>query len=191
MRTILAVLVVLLAAGCKKGYDQVAMGKLTAPEQQIVGKYKMETEFKPGSGEGSAELQELMGILNAMDAGEYTTMECFPEKNFVMQVGDIAVTGDWNLTDSTLRLRINKVGDQKPEEISRSQLKTGGVSAWAMSAAQRDEFLKTYGGTIALEKAEGMATMRVSAEGTLYGVAPQNSLFGSLISYFKKVDAAK
>jgi hypothetical protein len=187
MRTALALLPLLLLAGCKKGYDQVAMGRLTAPEQKIVGKYKMETEFSAGTGEGSMEIKKAMEFIMMLEDGGDTLLECFPDKKFVMTVGELPVTGDWNLADTSLRLRINKIGEQKPEEIARDQLKGKGVSGWSMSPAQRDEFLKAHRGSIALERAESMATMRVSSDGTLYGAAPENSLFGSLISFFKKV----
>jgi hypothetical protein len=187
MRTVLLLLIALLLVGCKKGYDQVAMGRLTAPEQKIVGRYKMKTEFNRGTGQGAAELQQLFDLLQALDQGAETYLECFPEKKFTMTVGERPVTGEWSLTEGMLRLKILKVGEQKPEDISRSQLKSRGVSGWAMSPAQRDEFLKTYGAALALEQAEGMATMRAGTDGTLYAAAPQDSIFGSLVSYFEKV----
>lgn len=187
MRTFLGLVLLLAALGCKKGYDQVAMGQLTAPEQQIVGKYKLDMEFNPGTGEGSAELKQLFNLLENLDDGGDTFLECFPEKKFTMLVGDKPVTGQWNLEATTLRLRIDKVGDQQPDEISRSQLKSKGLSGWTMSPTQRDEFLKSFGASIALERAESMATMRVSTDGTLYGASPESSLFGSFTTFFKKV----
>lgn len=191
MRYLVCVFLVFACVACKKGgYNQDQMAKLTAPEQKIVGKYNLHSEFNSGGGTGeSKELKDLMEVLMALEGGE-ATLECFPDKTYVMLVGDVPVKGDWNLDQSFVRLRILKVGDMKPEEISKVELKNMGISGFSMGAAQREEFLAAYQNSMALQRAESMAYMRVSADGTLYAAGdPKASIFGSMISYFKREEA--
>lgn len=185
MRSVIAVLLVLGVIGCRKGgYDQSQMAKLTAPEQKIVGKYKMETEF---SGGDSAQLKDLMNVLELLEGGE-TTLECFPDKSFVMTVGEVPVKGTWGFEQTSIRLRITTVGSMKPGQVAKIESKNLGVSGWSMTPAQRDEFLAAYRNSIALERAEGMTSIRVGADGTLYSAGgAEGSLFGSMVNYFKRI----
>ncbi|MBC8064320.1 MAG: hypothetical protein H7Y17_05785 [Chlorobia bacterium] len=185
MRFVLVVLLVLVSIGCRKGgYDQSQMAKLTAPEQKIVGKYKMETEFNTGN---SAELKELLEVLETLEGGE-TTLECLPDKTFTMAVGEVPVKGTWSLEQTSLRLRITAVGSMKPEQVAKIESKNLGVSGWSMNPAQRDEFLAAHRNSLALERAEGMTSIRVGADGTLYSAGDASgSLFGSMMNYFKRI----
>ena len=185
MRPLVCLIFVLAAFGCKKhGYDQSQMANLTAPEQKIVGKYKLETEFN------SAESKELVDMLKALDVFEVgeTTLECFPDKTYSMLVGKVEVKGQWKLEQQFVQLRIDKVGDMRPEQIAKIERKNMGISGWSMTPKQRDEFLQAYGNSMALERAENMAYMRVGVGGTLYAAGnPKASIFGSMVSFFKKL----
>ena len=188
MRTLAVTALLLSGMGCKNGYDQSLMAKLTAPEQAIVGKNKLKTELAAAQpGATSAEFRDLMEILTFLEGGP-TTLECLPDKSFAMVVGDTAVKGSWQLDKTELRLKIGKVGDMKPEQISKVDLENRGMSGFNMNPEQRDQFLSAYKNSIALERAESLTRLRVSADGTLYAESGQaDSMFGSLVSYFTKM----
>jgi hypothetical protein len=187
MRSLAITALLLCGIGCKKGYDQSQMAKLTAPEQAIVGKYELKTELAAAQpGASTAEFRDLMEILTLLEGGP-TILECLPDKSFAMVVGDTTVKGSWKLDKSELRLKIDKIGDMKPEQISRVELENRGMSGFNMSPEQRDQFLSAYRNSIALERAESVARLRVSADGTLFADSGQSdSMFGSLVSYFAK-----
>ena len=184
MRPLVCFLFVLAILGCKKGgYDQNQMALLTAPEQKIVGKYKLETEFN------SSEAKELMDMMKALELLEpaKTKLECFPDRTYTMLVGKVEVKGKWKLEQQQVQLRIEKVGDMRPEQIAKIETKNMGISGFSMSPSQREEFLKAYSNSMALDRAEGMALMRIGTDGTLYAAGdPKASIFGTLVNYFKK-----
>lgn len=168
--------------GCKKGYDPALMSKLNAGEHKLIGKYKLETEF---GGEGGQQVKELMEAMASLDGGE-TTVEFLPDKTFAMMVSEVKVSGDWTLEATQLNLRLKQVGDKKPSEINRIELGSLFKSGFAMSGTERDQFLKDYGLSMALQRAESLMRLRVGADGTLYADSGVPTIFGSLTSYFKK-----
>lgn len=189
MRHKILIVLVLLGGGCKQGYDQSQMARLTATEQAIVGKYDLKTEFNaspstPGS--TSAEMRDLIEILTMVEGGT-TTLECFPDKTYVMLVGETSVKGTWSLDKSDMRLKVDKVGEMRPDQIAKVELDNRGVSGWSMTPQQREEFLAAYRNSVALERAESVAKLRVAADGTLFAAAGESdSIFGGFVNYFKK-----
>ena len=189
MRFVFLLVVLVCCASCKKGYDKSQMASLTAPELAIVGKYELKTELtssSSGSGPSSAEFNDLMQLLTMLEGGT-TKLECFPDKTYVMSVGETPVKGTWNLEKAELRLKIDKIGELRPEQIAKVENANRGVSGWNMTSEQRDEFLTTYRGSVALELAESLAKLRVAADGTLYSDSgTTDSIFGGFVSYFTK-----
>ena len=178
---------VLCGTACKKGYDQSQMAKLTASEQAIVGNYELKTEFvsaQPGA--TSAEMKDLIEMMTMLEGGA-TRLECLPDKTFVLSAGETPVRGVWTLDKAHLRLRIDKVGDMKPDQIAKVELANKGISGFNMSPEQRQEFLSAYRNSVALERAESVAKLRVAADGTLYAETNQSdSIFGNMVNYFTK-----
>lgn len=181
MKPILLLTLLIAIAGCKKGYDPALMSKLNAGEHKLVGKYILETEF---GGDGGKEFKELIEMMASLE-GE-TKIEFLPDKTFAMMVSETPVTGDWSLESNQLRLQIKKVGDRKASEVSRMDPTQMPRSGFDLSSKERDEFLQTYASSMALERAESLTSLRVSADGTLYASSPENTMFGSLTSFFKK-----
>jgi hypothetical protein len=184
-----AALLLILCAGCNSGgYDASQMARLTAPERKVVGNYKLKMDL--GAEGNNAELKDLVRLIEAME-GE-TTLECLPAKKFSMMIGTTPVTGDWAIQDLKLRLTIRQVGSMKPEEIAKTELANRQGSVWDMSAQERDKFLATYQNSLALERAESLALLRIGADGNLYADdGGKSSLFGSISSYFQKESSAK
>ena len=178
-----ALALTVLLLGCKGGYDQSQMARLTAPEQAIVGRYEMETDF---SAIDSKELRGLIEAIGSMEGGD-ATLECFPNHSYVMEVSGIPVSGSWSLEKGLVRLRIQKVGDKNPEDIQRVKMTQLDFGRLLRNREQGEEFMSEYVHSIALDRAESMAAMRVGADGTLYGQGSSSSiLFGTVESYFKK-----
>lgn len=176
-------------AGCKSGgYDESQLARLTAQERKLVGKYKLEMDLGPE--QNNPEMKDLVRLIQSLE-GE-TTMEFLPNKKFSMLIGTAPVTGDWAMEELSLRLTIRQVGSMKPEEIARSELGNRQVNVWEMSAAEREKFLATYQNTLALERAESLARLRVGADGNLYAEdGGKSTLFGSFSSYFKRESGDK
>lgn len=184
MRPLLYSLIFLLLAGCQKGYDSELMRRLSREEHQLIGKYKLETEF---TGEGAKELEELMSLLAGIEGGD-TTLECLPDKTFKMIASGVEVTGDWKLESPQLWLQIKQVGNKKPSEIAKVELGSMFKSGFDMSGKEREEFLASYQNSLALERAEGLTKLRVGTDGSLYAQPTDGQIFGSTTSYFTRVE---
>jgi len=184
MRWLIAVCLI-FGFGCHGGgYDQSLMAKLTAKEQGIVGKYLLETSFQ------GTENNELKSFAEAMQAlGGETTIECFPDKSFLMVVSQVVVEGKWVVDGMFVRLSIKSVGGKNPGEIGRAKDRARGISGFDLNNPQRSEFLQDFMNTMALERAESLRNLRIGVDGhSLYSSeGTSNDLFGATVSTFKPI----
>lgn len=171
--------------GCSRGgYDQSLMAKLNAKEQGVVGKYLLETSFQ------GTQNDELKSFAEAMKAlGGETTIECFPDKSFVMVVSQVEVKGKWVVDGMFVRLSIQSVGGKNPGEIGRAKDQARGVSGFDLNNPQRSEFLQDFMNTVALERAESLRNLRIGVDGhSMYSSEGSSSdLFGTTVSTFKPI----
>ena len=185
MRAILCLVAVLCVAGCHRGgYDQSLMARLTAPEQKIVGMYKLEQSFESGQSDELKKLAEAMEMMN----GE-VTMECLPDKSFTMTVSNIPIKGKWAMTGTAVTLTIDDVSGKAPGEIGSAKEKMRGVSGYDMPAAQRDGFMEDFMNSMALDRAKELVNLKVGVDGrSLYTTATgAGTVFGSSVSTFRPV----
>lgn len=189
MKQVLFLLAVVLAFGCKKqGYNPNEMARLTPTEKKVVGKWKLERRLPDSEGKDVKEMVEVFDSI-----GGPVTMECLPNKTYTLIAMQIPVTGTWSVEGVNVRLRIEKVGDQRPEQIERIHNQTRGVNGFDMSALQREDFLKAHANSAALDQAEAVNNLQIGVDGkSLYVTRTNNGgnsladiLFSDVISVFK------
>lgn len=181
MKTVSTILLILLALGCKKsGYNQNEMVRLTESEKKVVGKWTLERSF----GKGEEDLKKVMEMVDGM--GSPVELECFPNKSYGLVVLKVPVKGTWAVIGTEVRLTIEKVGEMRPEDITRVATKNRGVSGWDMGSVQRDEYLKGVTNSLALTSAEDLSLLQIGVDGkSLYVARNKETLFGSTIRVFK------
>ncbi len=178
----LPAIVLFAALGCGKGYDQAQMSKLSSAEYGIVGRYTLEVDY----GTVSKDLKELLDVMTAMSGGR-ATLECMPDHSFVMTVNGVPVRGTWRVDSNNVRLRLQQVGDLKPSQVRRVELSMFGFSSRGMTRKDAEKLMREYMNSVALERAESMALMRIGTDGRLYAVSrPNETMFSAASSYFVK-----
>jgi len=180
------VAVAILAAGCKKGgYDAGQMAALTEPERKIVGKYNL--EFSVAQADETEEMKKAIEMLDTFRAP--VSMECLPDKTFSMMTMETPITGTWALDGTMVRLRIEKIGDKRPDEIGKIAAKNQGVKGWDMNPTDRTEFLEAAKYNVVFDRAMDLTVLQVGVDGKSLYAAKQNSqsMFGTGINVFRQV----
>ena len=183
MRWIVCLLLVALI-GCHRGrYDPAAMARLPEKERKIVGQYELEKSHENIT---DPEMQKLADMFAGYEG--VTTLECFPDKHFEMASANIPMKGTWEMAGTEVHLTVQEVNGKKASDIGKVKDTSRGISGFDLSTPDRNEFLNDFMNSMALERAQSLAVLKVGVDGTsLYTTATgPGSLFGSEVSTFKR-----
>lgn len=159
----LPLLLALCLFGCNSRDSQISA--LNPAERGVVGTYQLKIALR----KSVPEYEWNNRALNELEAlpARQTVLDLLPSKQFLMKVGKREVKGIWRVDNDALYLRIESVAGVKPASVERVYQKDIGKHRLKFKSDEWNEFIDNSLKTLALERAEMLATMRIERDGRL------------------------